>query len=261
MTRRVLSLLACAVVLLSAAAAFGESASFRVLAFYATDVEADHVEFAKQALQFYGELAKKDHFIFDSTTRWSDLNAATLSRYQVILWLNWSPVDKQERQAFQEYMEHGGAWMGFHAAGYNDRSTHWPWYVNFLGAVFYGNNWPPLPATLIVEDTKDPITHRLPEKFTAPANEWYSWQPDPRSNRNIKVLLTLDPANYPLGLKDTLLAGDIPVVWTNTQYKMIYMNMGHGDKIFSSPTQNLLFEDALLWLGGKQNKHQPQIKE
>jgi type 1 glutamine amidotransferase len=29
---------------------------------------------------------------------------------------------------------------------------------------------------------------------------------------------------------------------------MIYMNMGHGDKIFTSPTQNLLFEDSLLWL-------------
>jgi hypothetical protein len=28
------------------------------------------------------------------------------------------------------------------------------------------------------------------------------------------------------------------------------MNMGHGDKIFTNPQQNLLFEDALLWLGG-----------
>jgi hypothetical protein len=24
--------------------------------------------------------------------------------------------------------------------------------------------------------------------------------------------------------------------------------MGHGDKIFTSPTQNFLFEDSLLWL-------------
>jgi type 1 glutamine amidotransferase len=54
--------------------------------------------------------------------------------------------------------------------------------------------------------------------------------------------------NYPLGLKDIIRGGDLPVVWTNTKYKMIYMNMGHGDKIFTSPTQNLLFEDSLLWL-------------
>lgn len=26
-----------------------------------------------------------------------------------------------------------GAWMGFHAAGYNDKDTGWPWFVDFLG--------------------------------------------------------------------------------------------------------------------------------
>jgi len=42
-------------------------------------------------------------------------------------------------------------------------------------------------------------------------------------------------------------------VWTNTKYRMIYMNMGHGDKIFDDPHQNLFFEDALLWLAKKQH--------
>jgi type 1 glutamine amidotransferase len=61
----------------------------------------------------------------------------------------------------------------------------------------------------------------------------------------VKVLVTLAPSNYPIGLKDTIESGDVPVVWTNTRYRMIYMNMGHGDKIFDSPEQNRLFEDAL----------------
>jgi len=30
---------------------------------------------------------------------------------------------------------------------------------------------------------------------------------------------------------------------------MLYMNMGHGDKIFTNTTQNQLFENAILWLG------------
>jgi len=63
------------------------------------------------------------------------------------------------------------------------------------------------------------------------------------------VLLTLDASNYPLGLKDTIAAGDLPVVWTNTRYRMLYLNMGHGDKIFDSREQNRMFEDAVLWLG------------
>src|SRR6266403_1757583 len=71
----------------------------------------------------------------------------------------------------------------------------------------------------------------------------------PRLNKSVRVLVTLDPSNYPIGFKDVLTSGDLPVVWTNTKYRMLYMNMGHGDKIFASPTQNKLIEDATLWLG------------
>jgi len=84
----------------------------------------------------------------------------------------------------------------------------------------------------------------------SPANEWYTWKPSPRLNKDVKVLLTLSPANYPLGFKDVITAGDLPVVWTNTRYRMVYINMGHGDRIFSSDVQNRLFENAILWAGG-----------
>jgi len=63
--------------------------------------------------------------------------------------------------------------------------------------------------------------------------------------------LTLAPENYPIGLKDTITRGDCPVVWTNTKYKMLYVNMGHGDKIFDSAEQNRLFENAAAWLLGR----------
>ncbi len=117
------------------------------------------------------------------------------------------------------------------------------------GAVFYGNNWPPLPATLRVDDRAHPVTKGIPKIFVSPTNEWYVWKPDPRLNKDIRVLVTLDHSNYPIGIKDIILRGDVPVVWTNTKYKMIYMNMGHGDKIFTSLIQNRLIENATLWLG------------
>jgi hypothetical protein len=31
---------------------------------------------------------------------------------------------------------------------------------------------------------------------------------------------------------------------------MLYINMGHGDKIFTSPVQNRLIENGLVWLLG-----------
>jgi type 1 glutamine amidotransferase len=239
------------VVMLSAIAS-AQSTAPHVLAFYSTDVERDHVDFAEQAVRFFSDAAAKNHYIFESTTKWDDLNPDRLKQVQVVLWLNDSAHTEGQRSAFRAYMEHGGGWLGFHFAAYNDSGTHWPWYVQFLGgAVFYGNNWPPLPATLRVENHTSPVTINLPAKFLSPANEWYSWQPNPRNSKDVKVLISLDASNYPLGFKDTLTGGDIPVVWTNTKYKMLYMNMGHGDKIFTSAEQNRLFEDGLLWVIGR----------
>jgi type 1 glutamine amidotransferase len=229
-----------------------QPAPLHILAFYSTNVERDHVDFALQAVKFFSDAANRDHFEFESTTNWDDLNLQRLKQVQIVLWFNDSAHTPKQRSAFEQYMMHGGGWFGFHFAAYNDSGTRWPWFVQFLGgAVFYGNNWPPLPAMLDVDDKTSPVTRHLPERYLAPANEWYSWQPSPRANKDVKVLLTLDPSNFPLGFKDTLTGGDIPVVWTNTKYRMIYMNMGHGDKIFSDERQNQLFEDALLWLASK----------
>jgi type 1 glutamine amidotransferase len=249
MIRFLLTFLFSAAALLSPSLIVAQQDSFRVLAFYADKGEPDHIDFAKQALPFFADLAKKNNFRFEATTRWEDLNAETLKNVQLVLWINDFPKATEQRAAFENYMKHGGAWLGFHVSAYNDESTHWPWFVEFLGgAVFYGNNWPPLPAKLVVDDRTHPVTRLLPATIMAPANEWYIWKPSPRLNKDVKVLLTLDPANYPIGLKDTITAGDLPVVWTNMRYRMVYMNMGHGDKIFASSEQNKLFENAILWL-------------
>ena len=73
-----------------------------------------------------------------------------------------------------------------------------------------------------------PVTKGLPATYDAPANEWYLWKPSPRLNKDVHVFVTLDPSNYPIGEKDIITEGDLPVVWTNTKYRMLYINMGHG---------------------------------
>ncbi|MGH9493752.1 MAG: ThuA domain-containing protein [Candidatus Sulfotelmatobacter sp.] len=228
---------------------FGQQPRFKVLAVYSTNAEPDHVQFAQDALKFFSSLAARGNFTFESTTRWEDLTDERLKDYRLVMWLNESPAKPEQRAAFERYMQHGGAWLGFHAAGYNDKDTNWPWFVDFLGgAVFHTNSWPPLPAHLVVDDPYHPVLAGVTGALDSPANEWYVWKPSPRLNPDVRVLISFDPANYPLGFKDVLTSGDLPVVWTNTKYKMIYMNMGHGDKIFSSPVQNKLFESAVNWL-------------
>lgn len=224
---------------------------FKVLAFYSKNVERDHVDFAKNLRSFMNDLSDERNFTFDVTTDWTNLNDTLLRNYQVVMWINDFPHTEAQRKSFQKYMENGGGWIGFHVAGYNDKTTKWPWFVDFMGgAVFYTNSWPPLPARLIIDDPKHPVAQNVPPSLMAPTNEWYQWKPSPRENKDVKVLATLDPMNFPLGIKDIITGGDTPVMWTNTKFKMVYINMGHGDFVMSDKFQNQLVTDALLWVGG-----------
>lgn len=228
---------------------------FNVLAFYNPSVEKDHVDFAATAVRFFKDLTSGNGFVFDTTSNMSDLNEEKLKGYQLLMMINDFPHSPTQRSAFEKYMQNGGGWMGFHVAGYNDRTTRWPWFVDFLGgAVFYRNSWPPMPAKVVIDDTSHSVTKGLPQSYTAPINEWYQWKPSPRERKNIKVLASLSPDNYPLGLKDILPDGDTPVIWTNTDYRMIYLNMGHGPHIFTDATQNRLIIAALRWVVASDKK-------
>ncbi|MES1216432.1 MAG: ThuA domain-containing protein, partial [Bacteroidota bacterium] len=177
----------------------GQKPTFKVLAFYTTTVENDHVDFANNIIPFYQKLAVEKNFTFDTTTSWSKLNDDTLSKYQVVVWINEFAQNEPQRRAFENFINKGGAWLGFHVSAYNDKYTKWPWFVEFLGGgVFYMNNWPPLPAKLIVDDNTHPVTKGLPKTYIAPINEWYIWKPSVRVNKDVKVLVTLDPSNYPI---------------------------------------------------------------
>ena len=243
------SILLLGYLFLAATSTDSQQPAIRIIAFYTDRGEPDHIAFANQALSFFAGFAQKEHFVFASTTNWDDMDAAKLKDVRLVVWLNDFPKTQMQRDNFQKYMENGGRWLGFHVSAYNDADTHWPWFLAFLGdGVFYANNWPPLPAKLVVDDLSHPVTRRLGASLDSPANEWYLWKPSPRLNKNVKVLLTLAPENYPIGLKDTITGGDLPVAWTNTKYRMLYINMDHGDKIFSSTRQNRLFADAISWL-------------
>lgn len=222
---------------------------FKALAFYSDEVEPAHVEFAHDAIGFFEELSSGDGFVFDATSNMDDLMAENLKDYSVIIMLNDFPRTEEQRKAFQEYMEEGGGWFGFHVAAYNDQTTNWPWFLDFLGGgVFWRNNWPPMPAKLLINNSLHQVTWALPKTFISPINEWYQWKPSPRLNPDIEVLISLSEDNYPFGLKDIIPDGDCPVVWTNKKYRMIYMNMGHGNRIFADPTQNMLIISGFRWV-------------
>lgn len=237
---------------------YARAPRFKALVYYTTHAEEAHVRFAEQAVEFFRKLNDGDGFILDVTTDLSDYSYGRLKDYHVVVMLNTSPTTPQSRQAFEEYMENGGGWMGFHAAAYNDKNTRWPWLVDFLGGgVFLCNNWPPQPVLVETDTQAHPVTRNLPEEFVVPASEWYQWSPGPRKNPDVEVLVSLSQKNYPLGIKDVVYFGDFPIVWTNKNYRMIYLNMGHGDEEFTDATQNLMIVNAFRWVVSQDKRGNP----
>lgn len=244
---------------------------FKVIAFYTALQDQAHISFVHEANKWFYERGKENNFTYDSTNNWSNLNDNFLSHYNVVLFLDTRPEAPEQRTAFQKYMEHGGAWMGFHFAAFaltpSDVPQNWDWYHNvFLGSgVWVSNTWRPTPAILKVEDATNPATKNLPKTFKSGANEWYRWEKDLTKNPDIKILLSIDPSSFPLGTgpkpHEIWHNGYYPVVWTNKNYRMYYFNMGHDDidyehgtnktlsSTFSSKEQNQLFINALLSLG------------
>ena len=231
---------------------------FKALLYWDPHAESAHVDFARQSMEFYRKLNYGEGFFLETTTNLTDYTLDQLKEFSVIVALNAQPRDSLSRTMFEEYMESGGGWVGYHAAGYNDRRTNWPWYSQFLGCgTFKCNNWPPQPALLDIEVQDNPVTKNLPASFVIPASEFYQWADDLRANKDIEVLASLSPKNYPLGIKDIIYGGDFPIVWTNTRYRMVYLNMGHGDEEYEDPAQKLLFLNAFRWIVSRDSSGDP----
>ena len=247
--------------------------SFQVIGFYSGNLRNDwaHVSFVNEANKWFREMGLAHGFRYDSTQNWNNLNDSFLRSYQVVIFLDSRPDSPSQRRAFQHYMEEGGGWMGFHFAGFSltpsEVPANWNWYHNeFLGSgQWEGNTWRPVSATLRVENQHHMATRHLPPTFRSAPSEWYKWEHDLRHNPDIQILLSVDSSSFPLGTgpkpHEIWHSGYYPVVWTNTNYRMIYFNMGHNDidyeggsfrelsSSFSSEYQNTLILDALLWLG------------
>ena len=106
-----------------------------------------------------------------------------------------------------------------------------------------------MPAKIVIEDRTHPATKGMPDTYISPTNEWY-----PRENKDVKILASLSEENYPFGLKDIIRGGDTPVVWTNTKYRMVYMNIGHANQIFTDATQNRMIIAALRYVVASDKK-------
>jgi hypothetical protein len=221
----------------------------------------------------FPRMAAKYNFSFDTTSDWNNLNPDFLARYEVVVFLDTRPEDPAQRAAFQRYMEHGGAWMGFHFAGFaltpSVYPANWDWYHNtFLGAGSIRQQHLATGRRSARRRPQSSGDQTSAETFKSSPSEWYRWEKDLRQNPDIDILLSIDSTSFPLGTgpkpHEIWHSGYYPVVWTNRKYRMIYLNMGHNDIDYehkydttnktlsytlNNPIQDRLIIDGLLWLG------------
>jgi hypothetical protein len=246
---------------------------FRVIAFYNGENDQGHISFVHEANRWFAKMAFAYDFNYDSTNDWDNMNLEFLSGYQVVIFLDSRPEKRSQREAFEKYIEAGGAWMGFHFSAFAMNQTefpqNWDWYHNtFLGSGEYsGNTWRPTSAILHIDDRRNPAVRHLPRTFTSSPNEWYKWKNDIRNNPDIRILVSIDSSSFPLGtgpkLNEIWHSGYYPVIWTNKNYRMLYINMGHNDidyehntnadlsLTFSNKNIDKLVVNGLFWLARK----------
>jgi uncharacterized protein len=214
-----------------------------------------HEGFVASALIWLENFSRENNFDFTVINKADSITDAFLSGYQLILQLNYPPYmwSDSSKASFIRYMEEGrGGWVGLHHAsllGEFDGYSMWQWYSQFMGGIRWKNYIAARASgTVHVEDAVHPVMKGLPENFSIPDDEWYTYDKDPRPN--VHVLANVDESSYqpPSDIK----MGDHPVIWTNEKIKArnVYFQMGHHKNIFQSAEFKKMLGNAILWAAG-----------
>jgi hypothetical protein len=210
------------------------------------------------------EVAKRRGWVIVHTENAAIFDPQILPRFAATVWHNTSGdlLTQPQRQAFREWVEAGGGFVGVHGAG-GDFEYEWPWYVDTLiGAQFIGHPLGPQfqSATAHVAMSDHPATRALPEAWTY-EEEWYSFDHNPRDTGST-VLVTVDEDTYSprvdglyallgIGETDLGMGAEHPVVWHHCvgRGRSIYSALGHAPGTYALPEVEKLIEGAIAWAG------------
>jgi cytochrome c len=223
----------------AAATAAAADPAFKALVFSkTTGFRHDSIPDGIAAIQ---KLGQEHNFTVDATEDDTLFTDDNLAQYDVVIFLSTTgdPLGTQaEKDAMQRYVEHGGGFVGVHAAA--DSGYDWAWYGGLVGGYF--KQHPAIQqATVKVEDPAHPSTAGLPTTLSR-TDEWYDYQVDPRGT--VHVLTSLDEKSYTGGT----MGFDHPNTWCQDYDggRSWYTGLGHTKESYVEP------EFLHLLLGGIQ---------
>lgn len=151
----------------------------------------------------------------------------SLKGYRAVIFLSTTGdiLNETQQDAFKDYIQNGGGFVGIHAA--TDTEYEWPWYGDMVGAYF--DSHPQIQqARLVVVNSNHPSTDFLPEEWVR-TDEWYNFKD---INPDIEILLNLDENSYEGGTNGE----NHPIAWYHAFEggRIFYTGGGHTSESFSS---------------------------
>ncbi|MBT5074084.1 MAG: ThuA domain-containing protein [Kordiimonadaceae bacterium] len=195
----------------------------------------------------------------DATFDASAFTASNLAKYDVVMFLNTAGdiLDDDQQDAFENYIQAGGGFVGSHAA--TDTEFDWPWYDELVGAHFKrhppGVQW----AKVVPENMGHPASKYLLEPGMMNgddyipgmiADEWYEFLKNPRDRKGMTVMLAVDERSYQGGEMGV----DHPAAWAHEfdGGRAFYTILGHDfpDSHFDHPFLVSHLVGAIEWAAG-----------
>ena len=193
----------------------------------------------------FQELGAANDFNVVATDDAAAFTTTNLANFDAVVFLSTTGevLNDEQQDAFEDYIQGGGGYVGIHSA--TDTEYAWPWYGEMLGGYFRNHPAGTPTATVNITDGDEPSTQGLPTNW-ARDDEWYNFQGptnpvvngggtdySPR-NSGVKVLATIDEATYEEDDGNTT-DDDHPVTWCSDfdGGHMWYTALGHTEASYS----------------------------
>jgi type 1 glutamine amidotransferase len=174
------------------------------------------------------KLGEENGFAVDTTTDSLSFTMKNLKKYAAIIFLNptLTVLGTEQEEAFKQYIENGGGFVGIHSA--TDCEYDWPWYNQLVGAYFKSHP-AQQEAKLIIVDKNFPATAGMPDTW-ARKDEWYNFR---NLNPDVTVLIKIDESSYKGGEN----GNNHPMAWYHNfdGGRAFYTELGHTNESYADP--------------------------
>jgi type 1 glutamine amidotransferase len=174
------------------------------------------------------KLGEENGFDVDATEDSAQFRKKILKQYSALIFLSTTGkvFGPEEEKALQEYIHHGGGFVGIHAA--TDCEYNWQWYGDLVGGYFKSHP-KQQKANIIVVDKDNAATKGLPDTWER-FDEWYNFK---YLNPNVHVLLKIDESSYQGGEN----GANHPMSWYHDYEggRAFYTELGHTDESYADP--------------------------